>query len=93
MNLKNSSIVQENGYYIFECPHCEGIIMVAVNEVNCTIFRHCVSKINLQQVNPHASREQCEELFSKKLVYGCCMPFKLNILPDGSAQAEKCGWI
>jgi hypothetical protein len=52
MNSKNSSIVQENGYYIFECPHCEGIIMVAVNEVNCTIFRHCVSKSDFQQINP-----------------------------------------
>ena len=93
MSSKNSRIIKDNGYYIFECPNCEGIIMVAVNEVNCTIFRHCVLKSNLQQVNPHASKEQCEDLFSKKLVYGCCMPFKLNVLPDGSAYAEKCGWI
>ena len=93
MSLKNSRIVQDNGHYIFECPHCEGIIIVAVNEVNCTIFRHCVTKSNWQQVNPHASKEECENLSSKKLVYGCCMPFKLNVLPDGSAYAEKCGWI
>lgn len=93
MTLKKSLAVQDNGYYIFECPHCEGIILVSVSEVNCKIFRHCVTKSNWQQVNPHATKEECEFLSSNRLVYGCCQPFKLDILPDGSAYAEKCDWI
>jgi hypothetical protein len=93
MSLKNTQIFKEDGQYIFECPHCEGIIVVSENEVNCKIFRHCVMKSNWQQVNPHASKEECNMLSSMKLVYGCCQPFRLDVLSDGSAYAEKCDWI
>jgi hypothetical protein len=51
-------------------------------------------KSNYEQVNPHASKEECEMLLSKDLVYGCCNPFKLILDSDCiPIFAEKCEWI
>jgi hypothetical protein len=83
----------DDGMYIFECPHCTGIVIVNSQEVNCQIFRHGIMKSNGEQVNPHAPKEECEMLSSSGLVHGCCNPFILIILPDGYVSPEKCDWI
>ena len=69
--------VPDERYYIFFCPHCESLIQVLENEVNCQIFRHAVRKSTGEPVNPHLPKEQCDSLVEQNLVYGCCKPFKL----------------
>jgi len=53
---------------ILKCPHCEEYIII--EKLNCGIFRHGVIKTNGQQINPHASKEMCDDLLKKK--FGIC---------------------
>ena len=62
----------------FECPHCNNTIIVCTSEINCGIFRHAVFKSNLQQINPHESKEVCDKYVVEDLVYGCAKPFKIT---------------
>lgn len=71
-------------YLIIECPHCHESIIIYKNEINCRIFRHAVFK-NGEQINPHASKEECERLD----VYGCKKPFRLN----EKDEPEICDYI
>lgn len=77
-------------YYLFTCPHCEGQIEVDKTQVNCAIFRHAIYKKNLTQVNPHLTKEACNSLIKKDLVYGCCKPFRINI---DTKKVEICDYI
>lgn len=80
--------------YIFQCPHCEIYTQVPINEINCQIFRHGIMKSNGCQVNPHASKEDCDDLIIKNLVYGCCKPFKMYRGTDGSYEyVDICNYI
>lgn len=67
----------EDRTYVFNCPHCGNLVQVAKNEVNCTIFRHAIMKDNREQINPHSSKEFCDMVVEKELVYGCAKPFRL----------------
>ena len=49
------------------CPHCKESIII--EEINCAIFRHAILKINNEQINPHASKDICDSLIEKKLIY------------------------
>jgi hypothetical protein len=89
----------ENNLYIFDCPHCNLVITVDKNQINCKIFRHGYlyekhnSKIILlDQINPHASKEQCDNLKAKNMIYGCGKPFKVDIIND-KFIVEKCDYI
>ena len=94
MDLKKNVLLFDINTYIFDCPHCNGVVLVAKTEVNCQIFRHGIIKSNDQQVNPHASKGECEMILSENLVYGCCNPFKLILDSDRiPIFAEKCDWI
>lgn len=66
-------------FLFFNCPHCDGPVIVNRNEVNCTIFRHGTYKSTNQQVNPHLDKNSCDNLVEKDLVYGCCKPFRINV--------------
>jgi hypothetical protein len=57
------------------CPHCFEFILIT--EINCAIFRHAVYKHNGEPIDPHSSKETCDELIKKDLIYGCGKPFKL----------------
>ena len=72
-------------YLVIECPHCHDSIIIYKNEINCRIFRHAVFK-NGEQVNPHASKEECERLVD---IYGCGKPFQLN----EKDEPEICDYI
>jgi hypothetical protein len=52
-------------YIVIKCPHCHEEIVVMKEEINCAIFRHGVLKATGQQINPHASKEECDELNDK----------------------------
>lgn len=74
------------------CPHCQQSILIMLNEINCAIFRHGVYKANFQQINPHENKEICDDLFNKKLIYGCGKPFRLD-KQDGKYVVSDCGYI
>jgi hypothetical protein len=65
-------------YISIKCPHCELQIIIYKNEINCAIFRHGVLKNSGIQIGPHSSKEECEDLVMKDLIYGCGKPFKLE---------------
>jgi len=76
---------------ILICPNCkESFIM---EKINCGIFRHAFLISNFQQINPHASKEICDQLISSNSIYGCGKPFK--IVQDTSEQwiAVECEYI
>jgi len=72
---------------IIECPHCKDLILI--NEINCSIFRHGVLKLNGEQINPHASKPECDLLFEQNLIYGCGKPFEL-VKKDDIFVGEIC---
>lgn len=74
--------------YTFACPHCEGLVEVLASQINCKIFRHGVMRGTHNQVNPHASRDECDRLVRDNAVWGCCRPFTF----DGQTVA-KCEYI
>lgn len=81
----------ETRAFLFKCPHCQDYIQVAINEVNCSIFRHGTYKNTLQPIEPHMPKDKCEELVSKNLAYGCCKPFKMIV--GDPTRVEICGYI
>jgi hypothetical protein len=90
---------QKSGEYTFECPHCQLIIAVERNAVNCSIFRHGYYFVkngnNIQltsQVNPHASKEECDILSNSGKIYGCGKPFRM-VLKNNVYTVEKCDYI
>jgi len=73
------------------CPQCGDFIFI--DQLNCQIFRHAVLISNGQQINPHASKEECDSFMQRKMIHGCGKPFKLVKTNDGIFVAEKCGYI
>lgn len=58
---------------ILTCPHCKDEIIVMREEINCGIFRHGVHKGTYEQLNPHATQEECDT----SDIYGCGKPFRI----------------
>lgn len=79
-------------YYILKCPHCEDLLMIYKNEINCKIFRHGTFKNNVQ-INPHESKTLCDNYINENLIYGCGKPFKIIIKDDENVELEKCDYI
>lgn len=65
----------DNNSLIYKCPHCECYLLTVISELACCIFRH--GFYNTAQINPHASKEECDQLASDPNVIGCCKPFKI----------------
>ncbi len=77
---------------IISCPHCDKNILIMENEINCAIFRHGSYKKNLQQMNPHEKKEECDRLAQENLIYGCGKPFRL-IKEENIYKAIICDYI
>ena len=60
---------------IITCPHCSEYIII--EKINCGIFRHGVLIKTGKQIDPHASKEECDDLINNKKIYGCGKPYKL----------------
>ena len=60
---------------VVECPHCK--YPVLIEKLNCCIFRHGVNKQNGKQIDPHSSKELCDDYIKKDLIIGCGKPFKV----------------
>lgn len=80
--------IESQELYYFNCPHCNSLCQVHKSDIRCTIFRHAVNKHDCSFVNPHASKEECDEWVEKGLVYGCGKPF----IFDGKS-VKICGYI
>jgi hypothetical protein len=76
---------------VVQCPHCSDFIFI--DQLNCQIFRHAVLISTGQQINPHSSKQDCDNLVKQQLIYGCSKPFKLVKTNDGIFLAEKCNYI
>lgn len=73
--------------FIVKCPHCDDFIII--EQINCRIFRHAVCKSTGEQLNPHASKEECDKAIADGKIYGCAGPFLL----DASGCAVICKYI
>ena len=74
---------------IVNCPNCNNPVLIA--ELNCRIFRHGVLKSNNTQINPHASKEECDYYIKNDLIYGCGKPFK--ILKGSDFKTNVCEYV
>lgn len=75
-----------------ECPHCRGTIIV--EKLNCRIFRHGVMRTTGRQINPHATKEECERLVDAGLVFGCAKPFKVEWNDEAlQYEAKECEYV
>lgn len=70
------------------CPHCGQFIEIV--ELNCRIFRCGVMKDSFQQIDPHLSKENCDQLVSKKKIYGCGNPFYAHDVSGVSSNSILC---
>lgn len=61
--------------FVIICPHCDENIVI--EKINCAIFRHAVIKTTREQLNPHSSKEICDDLILKNSIFGCGKPFKV----------------
>lgn len=75
--------------YVFICLHCQEPFVVSHKEFNCRIFRHGVYKHNMQPINPHAKKEECEALLRDGLIFGCAGPLQI-IDKDTDVGAGAC---
>lgn len=66
-----------DNYILVNCPHCQDAIFIFKSEINCAIFRHGVLKDTFQQINPHASEDECNYLYNNKMILGCGKPFRI----------------
>ena len=82
------TIILNDDYYYFNCPHCGVMCQVHKNDIRCTIFRHGIYKKDSSFVNPHASKEECEKIIKSGVIYGCGKPF----IFDGKS-VKICGYI
>lgn len=74
-----------------ECPYCN--IRIMILSFNCCIYRCGVYKNNGIQIPPHSSKEICDELTTKDLIYGCGKPFRLIVNNGTILSIEKCEYI
>ena len=86
------SVIEDNNFYQFNCPHCNQSIEVKKNQLNCCIFRCGILKSNMKQIGPHTNKEECDRLKENDLIYGCGKPFKF-VTNNGTNSIEICGYI
>ena len=72
------------------CPHCNNYIII--EKLNCGIFRHGTLKSNNTQINPHASKEECDYYINNNLIHGCGKPFRIIQIND-KFIIETCKYI
>lgn len=73
------------------CPHCNDFIII--NEINCGIFRHATLKTTGEQIDPHSSKEKCEEYVKNDLIFGCGKPFQIVVLEGEKWEIRICEYI
>ena len=74
-------------------PHCDCMVQITQNEINCQLFRHAVMKSTYNQINPHAPKVECGRLVEMDLIFGCGKPFRMCMLDGKWSYAEECDYI
>jgi len=74
--------------FTFMCPHCNLMVQVPESFIKCTIFRHAIDKSTGAFMDPHATRQVCDNWVATGQVWGCGRPFKFN-----GRSVEKCNYI
>lgn len=77
--------------FIVICPQCNDPVWIL--QINCQIFRHAAYKVNGEQIPPHTSQSECEQLVQKEIIYGCGKPFRIVYDSDRKIAAVKCDYI
>ena len=77
---------------VFICPHCFEPFVVHNTELNCRIIRHFVFR-NFEQLDPHASKEECDRVVREQLGFGCALPVELIADMNGKWSACICDYI
>jgi hypothetical protein len=83
-----ASVIKDQPVLI--CPHCNEFIIIS--QLNCGIFRHGVFKNTGIQVNPHASKAECDDYANHGLIYGCGKPFRIT-LNNNTFEITCCEYI
>ena len=91
-------ILTDDNFYLFPCPHCFGLVKVAVKDLNCRIFRHGMFKKNGKGINPHLPKKKCVDLVKKACIYGCAKPFQFfgggkDAPDDLECVVKECDYI
>ena len=90
MSENQPNILEKLINIIVICPHCN--IPILIEQLNCRIFRHGMLKSNNTQINPHASKEECQYFINNGLIYGCGKPFRI-IKKEDKFIIEICDYI
>lgn len=82
-------------WLMFNCPNCDGTIVVKENETNCLIFRHgaylqVAHPQYGQPINPHESKENVEKLVDQGIISGCGKPIMMG---SDKRKVYVCGYI
>jgi len=80
-----------NDPIVLECPHCKQ--MCEILELNCRIFRCGILKGNYTQIPPHSSKEVCDDLKARDLIFGCGKPFIVLDGPNKKLVVVVCDYI
>jgi hypothetical protein len=94
MTENQSNILEKHINIIVTCPHCNDLILI--EQLNCRIFRHGILKSNNTQINPHASKNDCDNYINNNLIYGCGKPFRIiEIINENNNEfkTEICEYI
>lgn len=87
---ENENKTEPNTDFLICCPTCNQIIMV--EKINCGIFRHGQYVNSGKQLDPHASKPECELLIQQQMIYGCGKPFQV-LFENGEIKIQKCDYI
>ncbi len=85
-------VYSDDGIFFFECPHCNGSVVVEKSQTACCIFRHGSYKSSGEQIPPHTSETVCTSLREKDMIYGCGKPFKFVYGKEGE-YVEVCDYV
>jgi len=75
---------------IVTCPHCKGYVEII--QINCAIFRHAIFILSGKQIDPHTTKDLCEQYIKDNLIYGCGKPFRI-VIKDNILITEICDYI
>jgi hypothetical protein len=75
---------------VVTCPHCN--LHIIILELNCQIFRHGVVISTGEQIDPHTSKTDCDDLVKKQMIYGCGKPFRVDKV-ENKHIASICEYI
>ena len=74
------------------CPHCNDLIEIHLEEANCKIYRHAVYKDTYVQIDPHMKKENIDQLLLQNAIVGCGKPFQL-IIHGNECRLIECDYI